>query len=257
MNKTLLFLLILSQESTLVCNQVAILVHGTWGANAAWHQPNDPFYETLKAGFFKQNIKLINFSWSGKFLYTERLLAGQKLAALINSYPANTSFILITHSHGSNVAISASHLLTKKNQIAIFYALGTPVDMISHAPNMNVIKKFYHLFSFADMYQTVMCTHARIFPKIDNIYNLNIEINDKKPLHEELHCIEIAKWLPQLSKLLANLNCDSHINIKFYLDQAPKIIVDQNIKSKLDFDDKLQERLCHHIVGDYLDRRRI
>ncbi len=257
MNKTLLFLLILSQESTLVCNQVAILVHGTWGANAAWHQPNDPFYETLKTGFFKQNIKLINFSWSGKFLYTERLLAGQKLAALINSYPANTSFILITHSHGSNVVISASHLLTKKNQIAIFYALGTPVDMISHAPNMNVIKKFYHLFSFADMYQTVMCTHARIFPKINNIYNLNVEINDKKPLHEELHCIAIAKWLPQLSKLLANLNCDSHINIKFYHDQAPKIIVDQNIKSKLDFDDKLQERLCHHIVGDYLDRRRI
>lgn len=224
---------------------VAILIHGTWGIESAWHQPGALFYDTLKHNLLKNNIKLIDFNWSGKLSYQKRKDAGINLANLINSYPRNTAFILITHSHGGNVGIIASQLLNIPNQILAFYSLGLPVDVKNYLPNMQVIKNFYNIFSFGDLHQTAFGMHERILPISNGIYNVNIEINHVPPQHEELHGVSIAKWLMHIDKKLSNLsNCQAHFFARFYDNDAPNISIETELVKKINFDAKLHEKIC-------------
>jgi len=237
-------------------NSVAILIHGTWGINSAWHQPGDLFYETLKTNLAQAQIKLINFNWSGQLCYAKRQAAGLNLANLIKSYPADTSFIMITHSHGGNVGIIASQNLTQLGQIEAFYSLGLPIDTKHYLPNMQVIKNFYHIFSFGDMHQTVLGSHERVFPNQPGIYNLNIEVNQIRPQHEELHELTIAKWLLQIAKIIANLDKTSNHFLAIFQDQvAPVISIDHNIPAKLDYDQRWHQRIHQSLLSPYSSGR--
>lgn len=262
MHKTVLllwFFLGLSKFSyPLTPNRVAILIHGTWGLNSAWHQPGDLFYETLKASLAQAQIKLVNFNWSGKLCYAKRAAAGLNLANLILSYPVNTSFIIISHSHGGNIGIIASHQLTKKNQIEAFYSLGLPVDLTNYRPNMQVIQNFYHIFSFGDIHQTSLGMHERVFFDQPKVYNINIEINNTKPQHEDLHGLQIAKWLLEVDKIIKNFkNPSNHFFAKFNLDKAPNINTDTQIQAKLDYDKRWHERIQNSLLSTYSSGRSI
>ncbi len=262
MHKTVLLLWFFLSLSKFTCpvasNRVAILIHGTWGLNSAWHQPGDLFYETLKTCLAQAKIKLINFNWSGKLCYTKRAAAGLNLANLINSYPANTRFIIISHSHGGNVGIVACNQLTTKNQIEAFYSLGLPVDKINYLPNMQVIQNFYHIFPFGDIHQTALGIHERVFASQPRVYNINIEINKTKPQHENLHGLQIAKWLLEIDKIIKNFkNPSNHFFAKFNNNQAPEITIDSQIQAKLDYDQRWHERMQSSLLSTYSSGRSI
>jgi len=236
-------------------NQVCILVHGTWGSESDWHQPEDPFYVTIKTQLNASNIKLIKFTWSGVLSHEKRILAGRELANLIDSYPNTTKFIIIAHSHGSNVGIIASQKLNHKYKIERFYALGTPVDLINYLPNMQVIQHFYHIFSFGDIFQTVLGVYERVFPFTPRLYNLNIEVNNKMPGHEELHCQTIAKWLLQIHPFLQEFNYNNQFFTKFYDNIKPQIMIDVNFEAKRAQDVKLHAQICYTLPNGHPDWR--
>lgn len=239
-------------------NTVAILIHGTWGLSSSWHQPGHIFYETLKNHLLQAKIKLINFNWSGKLCYDKRQAAGLNLANLIRSYPENTGFIIISHSHGGNVGIIASQNLTTSNQIEAFYSLGLPVDSQNYLPNMLVIKNFYHLFSFGDIHQTALGMHERVLPQKPRIYNVNIEIKKTKPQHEELHSAVIAKWLLQLAQGLKKLTSRSNHFFAIFNDtDLPVIGIDTKITEKLDYDQRWHARLHTSLLSPYSSGRSI
>jgi len=235
-------------------NQVCILIHGTWGTGSDWHNPGNPFYDTLKKNLAASQIKLIDFNWCGTLSYEKRKIAGLNLANLMDSYPPQTKFMIIAHSHGGNVGILASQYLQQTNQITSFYALGTPIDTSSYLPNMQVIQKFYNIFSFGDLCQTVFGMHARLLPKGPRIYNLNIEINDQKPQHEDLHCPTIAKWLLHIPGCLKDFSCDNHFFAQFYDHCKPVITIDPNLEFKLTQDLKLHAQL-HANLTDFTNGR--
>ena len=249
------FLLLLIFNGFIVAtNQVCILVHGTWGLEEDWHQPGHPFYENLKTNLALSQTKLIDFKWCGTLSYEKRRLAGLSLANLINSYPPQTNFIIIAHSHGGNVGIIASQQLQQPGKIKSFYALGTPIDNVSYLPNMKVISNFYNLFSFGDLYQTVLGMHTRLMPSGHCIYNINLEINNQKPHHEALHCATLAKWLLKIPNCLKDYDCHNHFFAQFYDNLAPVIVIDHNFESKLDQDFKLHGQI-HTNLTDFTNGR--
>jgi len=237
-------------------NTVAILIHGTWGSNSRWHQPGNIFYETIKSHLLKEQIKLISFNWSGKLCYIKRQEAGVNLANLIHSYPASTNFILISHSHGGNVGIIASQILTTPDQIKSFYSLGLPIDTQNYLPNMQVVQNFYHIFSFGDIHQTVFGMHERIFPNLKGVYNINVEVNGIRPQHEDLHVIQIAKWLLEIDQVIKNFkNHSNHFFVKLYDNCKPAITLDNQIKQKLDYDKHWHERIQTSLLSPYSSGR--
>jgi len=218
------------------CHQVCILVHGTWATNADWHQPGGEFYEMLKAQLAMEEIALVDFNWCGALSHTQRQKAAIRLAELIKSYPPWVQFILVTHSHGGNVGILASQILKRAGCINAFFALGTPIEPEIYHPNLAIINSFYNLFSFGDLYQTVLGFHKRTLPFMPGIYNISIEINDARPQHEQLHNETIAKWLLQLPAAIKKSKADGSqpLLAKFSQYLPPELGID------LDFDLKTQ-----------------
>ena len=254
MPKNLLIFLLIFTKLSLFSTKICILVHGTWGQDSDWYQSSGDFYQTLKEALPEQ-VKIISFRWSGLFDHVQRHLAGRNLANLINSYPTGTKFILVGHSHGGNVGIIASQQLQKEHQIENFYALGTPIDTTNYLPNMQVIKNFYNIFSFGDLYQTVLGMHERFLHAGPRIYNINIEIGDKRPDHEELHCPQIAKWLPHLPQQLAEFTCNNHFFAKFNQDNQPTISIETQLAQKLERDLRLHQHLCAALPSGQPDWR--
>ena len=117
---------------------------------------------------------------------------------------------LITHSHGSNVGIFASQLLTKntlhKSKIETIFAFGTPVDPESYFPAMNIIHYFYNFFSYSDFVQTVLWHISTHLPEGTNesLIFLSRSIS-MQPNHDIIHHPLIAQWLPKMHACFDNL----------------------------------------------------
>lgn len=87
-----------------------------------------------------------------------------------------------------------------KNRIEKVYLLGTPVDTITFAPNMRVIKNLYSFYSDGDNVQTVLGAYQQKFSGIERITNLKITMKhctlfSNNPGHIQMHDPVIAKWL--------------------------------------------------------------
>lgn len=176
---------------------VVVLIPGTWSLGANWHQPGGDFYEQMQASVAKET-KLLTFTWSGRNRHKDRVLAAQQLVAFIEKYD---EVIFVAHSHGTNVGILASQMLSQrqsKTKIRIFYALGTPVDAEDYLPNMSVIDYFYNLYSYADIIQPVLGAFTRVYPFHERRANISVTLNGKEPSHTTLHHPIIAKWIVSL-----------------------------------------------------------
>jgi hypothetical protein len=215
-----------------------LIVHGTWCPQFSWHMPGGDFHDALVQA--TDRVSVLFFIWSGYNNHAARIKAADQLVRHIETYvPYDAELNVITHSHGSNVAILASHIMEhqqSRHRIHHFYALGTPVSTVSYFPNMNIIKYFYNMFSFSDMVQTVFGIFNREFPAHERIANLFITINGREPSHSDLHAPCIAYWLPQLpEKLRTNRigNFDQFTFekpglINFYTDKPPIYQVDEH-----------------------------
>jgi len=185
---------------------VFILIHGTWALDENWYMPGGDFFDQLEKSVATYDTVIVPFLWSGKNNHHARIKAAHALVKLIESYAKNTIIGIIGHSHGGNVGVLASHMLTNKKsdicRITYFYALGTPVNVTCYYPNMDVITYFYNLFSFEDMVQPVFGSFTREYSMHPRIANITVTIDGKSPSHCQLHDPLIATWLPSLHTVL-------------------------------------------------------
>ncbi len=180
---------------------IFIVVHGTWASTTQWCKVEGNFFDALTQSVEPLGYSTLNFTWSGYLDPASRIQAGKDLAKLIESYPHTTIINLVTHSHGSNVGILASHHL-KRNNIYNFYALGTPVNTKAYMPNMEHINYFYNLFSLKDMVQPVFGIFQREYPEHERIANIRIMLNGSEPGHSALHAQEIGRYLIEIDESL-------------------------------------------------------
>jgi hypothetical protein len=203
--KILIISIILTHICLIWAKPYYLIVHGTWCRPFSWHMPGGDFYDALVQVTDQMSVSF--FIWSGSNCHIDRIKAAQRLVDYIElSVSKDSELNIISHSHGSNVTFLASHIMAKdpknKNRIQRLYALGTPINMQSYAPDMAVIQYLYNLFSFNDFVQPVFGIFTREFITHPRIANLVVLINGKGPMHSELHSPIIARWIPHLPEKL-------------------------------------------------------
>lgn len=233
---------------------VFIIVHGTWSKASSWYAPGGHFFDLIEQKARDLGHTAITYTWSGYLDEVHRIAAGKALAKLIRSYPTDTEFYIIAHSHGGNVAILASQELGKSegntHRIKVVYALATPVDPKHYMPDMQVIEYFYNLFSFRDAVQPVMGFFGRTYPDHERIANIRIMINGKEPYHCDIHHPALAHWLPRLHEMLIKNECSPLFalytpGLIHFRDQSkPQYLLDVEREQLLAKDKTLYDRIC-------------
>lgn len=178
-------------------HHVVIIIPGTWAANAAWYKPGGDFFEAAKLS--ASGSPVVAFNWSCKITPYAREVAAKQLVTVLESYPQNTEFTIIAHSHGGNVGILASQKL-KHCCIISFYALGTPVSNGTYYPNMDAIKNFYNLFSWEDVVQPLV-GYQRVYNAHPRVWNISVKVDGVSPQHIDLHHPLIGKWVFYVEKI--------------------------------------------------------
>ncbi len=229
---------------------VFIIIHGIWPSKSLWHMPGGDFFEEFEKNCVNDHV--VSFCWSGKNDHEARVCAAQILTKLIQSYPSETTITIIAHSHGGNVATLASQILAKnincchgpprKYQIAVLYALGTPIHD-DYKPDMNVIGHVYNLFSFEDWVQPVLGMFRRQYESHKRIGNMRITIDDKQPDHTNLHNPIVGSWLPQLHTWVVNNNIDlqspgiihfsSNKKLRYEIDERRKELIKRDLRMSI------------------------
>ena len=190
-------------------HHVIIIIPGTWATTATWYKPKGDFFEAVKQA--DKNSATIAFNWSCKIRHQDREIAASQLISTIESYPENTEFTIIAHSHGGNVGIMASQQL-KKPCIKAFYGLGVPVSNESYYPNMDVIQKYFNLFSWEDLVQPLV-GYERMYEAHDRIWNISIKLNGLSPDHINMHHYLVGRWIFYVEKIFKD-NKNWWINFK-------------------------------------------
>jgi hypothetical protein len=188
--------------SVLQAQHTFILVPGTWSSGASWYRPGGSFFEAFKKNALLMDTSVVTFVWSGENSHQARVGAARKLAQLISCYD---SVHLVTHSHGSNVGILATHFLSQLHldgKVHYFFALATPVLAEEYFPNMNRVHYFINFFSLADKVQTSFGLFQRTFPKHERIANTRVMIEKVQPTHSGIHDQIIGSWLPVMPLII-------------------------------------------------------
>jgi hypothetical protein len=193
----------------LLASHVVIIIPGTWATSASWYKPGGEFFEVLRQA--AEGDPVIAFNWSCKLNPYDRNVAAVQLVTVLDSYPEGTEFTIIAHSHGGNVGIVATQKM-QRQCIRAFYALGTPVDNEGYYPNMQVIKKFFNLFSWQDLVQPLV-GYKRIYAEHERIWNISVRVESKAPLHVEMHHPFIGRWIFHVEKHFKE-NLDWSVNFK-------------------------------------------
>ena len=199
---------------------IFIMVHGTWGSDSHWHQPESDFFHTLEQSANARGAHVLSFQWSGSNNHACRKKAALRLEKLITSYPIDTIINLVAHSHGTNVVNLTSQLLDEREEnnhiINAVYSFGTPVHADCYRPNMKIIKYFYHFFSLNDFVQPVLGMFNREYPDIDRrITNLRVLINGRQPSHSGFLSPLIAEWIPAIHFELAGKRLGNFFHFRF------------------------------------------
>lgn len=106
-----------------------ILIHGTWGSRSVWSQPETSSIARAIVTRFPDTFEIERFSWTGRNSPACRREAAERLAEqMIQNLEHNTRpIILISHSHGGNIALAARDMLPSTNRHKIgVVTMGTP-----------------------------------------------------------------------------------------------------------------------------------
>jgi pimeloyl-ACP methyl ester carboxylesterase len=120
------------------CKLMVILIHGTWSPAPAWTRAGSPFVKSVVDGlhgnFSDSEVQVANFSWDGRNTNAAREAATAKLITQIlgiqNKNPF-TKVILIGHSHGGNIAVSAAARVETSAPVKAVVTLATPFLVVS------------------------------------------------------------------------------------------------------------------------------
>ncbi len=240
-------------QGTVYTKSACIIIHGTWAQNESWYRPSGEFFQAVQSSAQELDIvdEVISFTWSGKLGDGAHYQAACDLAYVIMKYDF---VILVAHSHGVTIGLISSHILSENisncvnyEKIDKFYALGAPIHELTVTPNLNVIKKFYNLFSFGDLVQTINGSCERVFCKKDRLVNISVQLSGLHPSHSQLHHPAIGKDLLKIDEYFAKKQvggfekfCFNHpAMICFYPYKLPDYQIqedqDQLLKSDKDF----------------------
>jgi len=115
-----------------------MIIHGTWAATSAWWQPGGDFHtyilQSVRNDLYNQADR---FGWSGAYSDSARALAAQDLVTWVNAHHEQ-GLDLITHSHGGNAAMLATHLGLTIGELIL---LSCPVHFPKYAPDFSRITK--------------------------------------------------------------------------------------------------------------------
>ncbi len=231
---------------------IFIIVPGTWAHDHGWHSEDGDFFTALKNTVDQNTTSVITYYWSGKNTHTAREYAAQGLVNLICSFNEYDTIYLVTHSHGSNVAILASQLLAhhpKKRKIETIYAFATPVDPESYFPDMSIIHYFFNFFSYSDFVQTVLCTFQRVYPRHKRIANISVTINHLQPNHDTIHDALIASWLLKIPACFDTFDFQQPGSIAFFSGKRPEYYIELDREERLEHDFYLTQQYCLVLQG--------
>lgn len=206
--------------------QLFIIVPGTWSSTTGWHSTGGDFFTALESALKNTPAHIVTFWWSGANCYKDREKAAHNLARLVASYPSHIKKIIIAHSHGTNVVLLAADVLAQAyphRLIDIVYAFAAPVEHTTYIPNMQIIQRLYHFFSFSDYIQVAWGLFGRLFDTHERISNILVTINHQEPGHTDIHAPCIARYLPCFPELLQDQGFDgTHpARIDFFDDKPP------------------------------------
>jgi pimeloyl-ACP methyl ester carboxylesterase len=89
---------------------IITVIHGTWASKAAWTRENSVFCNLIRASLFLPNLYINSFQWSGRNSVSARYKASLALSEELEDnwhrWP-DARQLLIAHSHGGTVALSA------------------------------------------------------------------------------------------------------------------------------------------------------
>ncbi len=210
---TLIFLV------SLVCTfkplePVVIVVHGSFAQSKTWWRPGGDFFDQLMLSAVQKGHEVVPFGWSGNPSEKDITLAGELLAWLMLSYPAQEHIVLVGHSHGGNVVNYATQVAYKELEkrlhetselqpqalmdlvatlrttaisekdkalalgrtwlIDKIYLLGTPVGVKDCYPRMEIVGSVLNLYSRGDYVQQVLGMYGRTFPQHGRLANLEL-----------------------------------------------------------------------------------
>ncbi len=193
---------------------VVIVVHGSFAQSKTWWRPGGDFFDQLMVCALQKGHEVVPFGWSGNPTEKDITQAGQLLAWLILSYPAQEHIIVIGHSHGGNVVNYATQVayqelekrlqethslqphmlmdlvatlrttavsekdkalaLGRKWLIDKIYLLGTPVGVKDCFPRMEIVGSVLNFYSRGDYVQQVLGMYGRTFPHHERLANLEV-----------------------------------------------------------------------------------
>jgi len=106
---------------------VIVPIHGTWATNARWTQPDSEFCRQISD--FLGAVVVRPFRWSGHNWHRARTKAARQLGLFISDLSVEfpgSRIVLIGHSHGGNVALSALYDAEARARVSCLITLSTP-----------------------------------------------------------------------------------------------------------------------------------
>ena len=100
-----------------------LTVHGTWAREAEWASPSGPLERAVRP--LLPDVQFEQFQWRGGNLNRDRLDGARRLEARLRELSAH-DVVIVAHSHGGNVARSASALAGEGSGLRRIVAVGTP-----------------------------------------------------------------------------------------------------------------------------------
>jgi len=156
---------------------VVTLVHGTWASKAAWLREDSLLCRSILAAFPEQVLRFVPFRWSGHNSVSARFRGAQTLAAKLDAMRRQwpeARHVLIGHSHGGFVALSALRGATQDERIRGVACLSTPFLMARVRPlsrlarvGLNVTPALLVAFGFGQI-----VVHSPLGPIVDRHENL-------------------------------------------------------------------------------------
>jgi hypothetical protein len=115
-----------------------MIIHGTFAANSTWWQPGGDFHsyilQSVRSDLYNKPDR---FGWSGVYSDAARAQGAQDLVTWVNNHNEQ-GLDLITHSHGGNVAMLATHQGLTIGELVL---LSCPVHFPKYAPDFSKITK--------------------------------------------------------------------------------------------------------------------
>ncbi len=198
--------------------QKIIIVHGSFSQDEVWWCRGD-FFQEVETTAKGLGYTVDHFAWNGGFTKKDVKRASLCLADKIEISMKNHDIILIGHSHGGNVIMSACQELVNRptflqlnTRIKRVITLAVPIPKKQFNPPMDVIESVINFYSEGDAVQRMFeflgafTSQYKAHPRVANLEIFTRDASGQiyKPGHSEVHPADIGRWILMIPDFLAD-----------------------------------------------------